>query len=343
MWNELVEKIKAKTREGRELSYSDGAVGITALLDCPLKHELRQKHPDLQADAVEIDDGFVWEKQVKEALEEMFGKSFEEEKVLAMEIEGLKIEGHLDTFVEFEDRVVGIELKAPKWIPLTCVPEEEKMQGNLLIDRERKYTRVNDLYITQARIQRFLLERLYPGKKEEQFIFLKGMAECRGWRKKLYIVYPVEESISEEELKEMVRKFKEDKSPRFPTECESYCEYYRQGLCEGREFAFEDRSYEEQSVEVKNLLKQYRELQGELKTVEAELKKKLKGSILLGNRKIGWVEREVVEIDIDKLLKKIPPSKAEEYLQVKWQKKREIEERFPSAVKEKKKERFWRL
>jgi len=343
MWNELVDKIKAKTREGRELSYSKGAVGITALLYCPLKHELRQKHPDFRADAVEIDDGFVWEKQVKEALEEMFGKSFEEEKVLEMEIEGLKIEGHLDTFVELEDKVVGIELKAPKWIPFTRVPSEEEMEGNLLIDTERKYTKVNDLYITQARIQKFLLEKLYPEKKVEQFIFLKSMAQYKEWRKKLYIIYPVEESISEEELKEMVRKFKEDKSPRFPIECENYCEYYRQGLCSGKEFAFEDKSYDEQSDEIKNLLKHYRELQGELKTIEAELKKKLKGSILLGNRKIGWVEREVVEIDIDKLLKKIPPSKAEEYLQVKWQKKREIEKRFPSVVREKKKERVWRL
>ena len=341
MWSEIVERIKEKVQEGRELEYSEGAVGITSLLYCPLKWELRQKYPDIKPDAVEIDDGYLWERQVKEVLAEMFGKSFEEEKTLELVIEGVKIEGHLDTFVEQKDKVVGIELKAPKWIPLLAVPS---IEGNLLLDEERKYTKVNELYITQAKVQRFLLERLYPEKKVEQYIFLKGMAECGRWRKKLYIVYPVSESITEEELREMVRRFKEDKSPRFPTECESYCEFYRQGICEGKEFAYEDGVWEEQKEEIKALIKEYRNLQGQLKNLEAQLKKKIKGSITVGSRKIGWVEKETVEIDIEKLLRKISLPEAQEFLQVKWQKKKEIEERFGNeVVKEKRTERTWRL
>ena len=345
MWEEVVRRIKEKAKEGRELEYSEGAVGITALLYCPIKHELRQKHPEVQADAVEIDDGYVWEQQVKGVLEELFGKSFEEEKVLELEVEGLKIEGHLDTFVEFEDRVVGIELKAPKWIPLKAFPPEEEIKGNLLIDREHKYAKVNDIYVLQARIQKYLLQRLYPDKKVEQYIFLKGMAEWKRWRKKLYVVYPVYEAVSEEELKELVRKFKEDKSPRFPTECESYCEYYRQGLCKGREFKFEGaKDLSEIDGEIKELLKEYRTLEGELKTVEAQLKKKIKGSIRVGNKVIGWVEREVIVLDEREVLKRLPPEEIPEHFQLNWRKKKDLLERFgEEVVKEIKKERVWKL
>jgi len=344
MWEEVVERIKGKTREGRELRYSDGAVGITALLYCPLKHRFRQEYPDLQADAVEIDDGFVWEKQVKEVLRELFGRSFEEEKVLELEIEGLKIEGHLDTFVEFEDKVIGIELKAPKWIPLKKFVPEKLIEGNLLIDENHEYVKVNDLYITQAKIQKHLLEKLHPNRRVEQYIFLKGMAQWKGWRKKLYIVYPVYESIGEGELREMVRKFREDPSPRFPTECEGYCEYYRQGICEGKEFRYEDASYESLSPEVKELIREYRELQGQLRTVEAELKRKVRGSFRIGNRELGWVERRTEKLDEHKLAKLLPKEQIPEYFYLKWSRKKELIERFgEKIVKGVEVKREWKL
>ena len=345
MWEEIVRRIKEKAKEGRELSYSEGAVGITSLLYCPIKHELRQKHPEVQASAVEIDDGFVWEQQVKGVFVELFGKSFEEEKVLELEVEGLKIEGHLDTFIEFEDRVVGIELKAPKWIPLKAFPSEEKIEGNLLIDEGHEYVKVNEIYILQARIQKYLLHLLYPDKKVEQYIFLKGMAEWKRWRKKLYVVYPIYSAVSEEELRELVRKFKEDRGPRFPTECESYCEYFRQGLCEGKEFRFEEtRDYFTLNDEVKELLREYRILEGELKTIEAQLKKKLKGSVKVGNRLIGWVEREVIVLDEEKLLKLLSPEEIAEHFQLNWRKKKDLLERFgKEVIREVRKERVWRL
>ena len=345
MWQEIVEKIKERARDGRELSYSDGAVGITSLLYCPIKHELRQKYPDIQASAVEIDDGFVWERQVKGVLEELFGKSFEEEKVLELEVEGLKIEGHLDTFIELEDKVIGIELKAPKWIPLKAFPPEKKIESNLLIDEKHEYVRVNDLYILQARVQKRFLDLLYPDKKVEQYIFLKGMAEWKRWRKKLYVVYPIYSAISEEELRNLVKRFKEDKGPRFPTECEAYCEYFRQGLCGGKPFAFERTvNHSELDEETKDLLREYRVLEGQLKTVEAQLKKKLKGSVKVGNKEIGWVERKVVVLDEERLFDLLPKEELSQHFYLNWRKKESLIKRFgKDIVKEERKERVWKI
>jgi len=43
---EVVERLRERASEGRELEYSEGAVGITSLLYCPKKWEFRQKFPE---------------------------------------------------------------------------------------------------------------------------------------------------------------------------------------------------------------------------------------------------------------------------------------------------------
>ncbi len=251
----------------------------------------------------------------------------------------------MDTFVELEDRVIGIELKAPKWIPLKAFIPEDKLQGNLLIDENQEYVKVNDIYVLQAKIQRYLLEKMYPDKKVEEYIFLKGMAEFKRWRKKLYIVYPVYESVTEEDLKELVMKFKEAKGPRSPTECESYCEYYRRGLCEGKEFSFgETKDLSEADEEVRELLKEYRTLEGELKNIESQLKRKLKGCIKIGSKEIGWVEKEVTVLDEEKIIQLLDVHELPEYFQLNWRKKKELIERFGrDIIKEERRERVWKL
>ena len=123
-------------------------------------------------------------------------------------------------------------------------------------------------------------------------------------------------------------------------ECEYYCPYFKAGVCEGKEIAFEDGYIPE---EARRLLKEYRALQSELKNLEFTLKKLIRGSFKSGERRLGWVEREVVEIDVEKLLQKLG-DKAKDYLQVKWQKKGElIQEHGEEIVKERKTERVWRL
>ena len=335
MWKELVDTIREKSKEGRELSYAEGAVGITALVHCPLKWELSKTY-DVEPTAVEIDDGFVWERQVKSALRELYGESFQEEKDLIYEIDGTLIHGHLDCFIELEDEVIGIELKAPKYILLKDIPQFIK---DGLYEDEGLVIH-NSVYLTQAKIQRFIIGRLYPHKQVRQYLFYKSLAKHKSWSQKLYVLSEVKESITEEELKELVRRFHEDKSPRYPNECTSYCVFYREGLCEGREYRLEEEKPQESAFE---LLRYYRTLETELKQVETLLKKAVKGTLKIGGRELGWVKREVVSFDVEKLLKKAG-DKAHEYVYVKPSKKEEILNTFgDEVVKEKREEVIWKL
>ena len=142
-----------------------------------------------------------------------------------------------------------------------------------------------------------------------------------------------------------MRRFREEKGPRFPGECEVYCEYFRQGLCEGKPFAFERTvNHSELDEEVKELLKEYRVLEGQLKTVEAQLKKKLKGSVLIGGKEIGWVERKVVILDEERLFDLLPKEELPQHFYLNWRKRDRLIERFgKDIVKEERKERVWRL
>lgn len=98
MFETLVERIRQESKEGRVLTYTEGAIGITALLSCPVKYELAKEY-EIEPKAVEIDDGFVWERQVKKALKELYGESFQEEKDLIYEVDKTLIHGHLDCFM----------------------------------------------------------------------------------------------------------------------------------------------------------------------------------------------------------------------------------------------------
>lgn len=333
MWKEVIKKIRDKAKEGRELSYMDGAIGITSLLQCPLKWELSQRY-DIKAESVEIDDGFVWERQVKDTFKELFG-SVEEEKDLIYEVDGYRIHGHLDLFVENSDDVIGIELKSPKFLLLREIPKD--IENGLLLD-DCGIVIHNPQYYTQAMIERFLLERLYPEKKVRVFLFYKALCRHRTFSQKLYVVSEVKESIKEEELRELLKKFHEDKSPRYPNECESYCVFYKEGLCEGRAYT-DGKNNDGNALE---LLKEYRALQSDLKLLETHLKKAIRTSLKFGNKEIGWVKREVKELDIKKIL--ALPLNHEEYLTVKWQRKDELIKNFgEELVKEVREEWVWRL
>jgi len=328
MWRELVRLIKEDARREKP-EYTEGTVGITALLYCPIKWELRKKYPEVEANSVEIDDGFLWEKQVKEAVKKLArakNARFEEEKVLSGEVEGLKIEGHLDVFMETEEEVIGIEIKSPKLIILKRIPEEKEIEEGIFYD-EKQEAMISQTYILQAKIQKYFLEREFPDKKVSQYLFLKGLCKKGSWTKKMYVVRPIRESISEEEMKRIVKEFLTNKTPRFEGECTGYCEFFRKGLCEGKEHEGEKQA----DRETLELLKHYYSLKEEMKRIEGELKKRI-SRLKLGNREVGWIEREKVELNVRKILEKLPPEEAENYLTVKWNRKEELVEKLGEEV-----------
>ncbi len=345
-WKEVINKIRQETKEGRELEYKEEEIGVTALLYCPLKHELRKKYPGVSSSAVEIDDGFVWEKQVKSVLQKLYNGHFIEEYELTYKHNGQKVRGHLDCVVKTPSAIVGIELKSPKMLLFREVPpKEELIDGVFLIDEDNRYALHNKVYETQALIQKLILSLHFPDKEVKQYLFYKALCVKGSWSKKLYVLSPVKKSITENELKELLEKFATDKSPRFPGECEVYCEFFREGLCPGKPFSYEESTqYQELPKDVVNLLKEYRALESNMKAIEYQLKKQLKGSIQFGNKEIGWVPKKTLKLDEAKILTSLPTSELKNYFMLKWNKKEELVNKFgKNIVLEEKEERVWRL
>lgn len=324
VFERVVEKLSERASDGRELFYSEGAVGISSLLYCPIKWELRQKFPELKTDSLEIEDGFLFEREFKAVLREMFGDQFEEEKVLPLEVDGLKLEGHLDAFVELSDKVVGIELKHTK---MTFVserfPYRDLSEVPKVIFDENCSVYLPSHYLTQAGMQKFVLERLYPDKEVRQYLFVKTLLKVNGRHKKCYVVREVS-AVSEEEFREAVRKFREERVPRYPWEC-SYCLYKETGLCPGAEWKGEEKT--SLSEELKELLVRYQKLSEELREVKGLLKKEISGTVNWGGRTVGWVEKRRQRWDVPSLVevlkeKGIP---IEDFFSPDWRKYRQLE------------------
>lgn len=335
MWEEVVKRLRRKASKERSLTYQEGAVGITALLSCPVKWELSQKF-DVKSEAVEIDDGYVWERQVKEVFKELFPQA-KEEKDLVYKIDGYTVHGHLDLFVEFENEVWGIELKSPKLLLLKDIPNAENgfyVDDGLVLH--------NPQYYKQAKVQRFLLQELYPDRNVRSFIFYKALCKHKNYLQKLYVLSEVKESVSKEEFKALIKAFHEDKSPRYANECESYCVFHRESLCEGKEFK---PSYiENVDPQTAELLKAYYATKEELKTLENNLKKAISGSFTFGGKQIGWIKRNVVDLDLKKLLTLMSEEDKLKTLQVKWQFKDKLIEKYGQDVIEEQKEVIeWKL
>lgn len=334
MWQEVVRKIRESVKEGRELRYEEGAVGITALLSCPIKWELSQRY-DLEPSAVEVDDGFLWERQVKDAVKSLYGDGVCEEKDLIYEVGDFRLHGHLDILIQGEE-VIGIELKSPKVLLFREIP---KSAGDLYEDKG--IVLHNPLYLKQVRLQRLLLEKLYPDRKVKTYLFYKALCRHGNWSKKLYVVSEIKESMTEDELRELIRSFKEDRSPRYAGECENYCVFYREGLCEGKPYEPKAQTL---TPEIQVLLSAYRELNDELRALESQLKKNLTGFVKVNGKEIGWVKRKSVELDVERLAEVLPRERYPEVFQVKWNKKWELIKNYGSEIVKSEREVLeWRI
>jgi len=64
-----------------------------------------------------------------------------------------------------------------------------------------------------------------------QYLFIKALVKTNGKMKKYYIIRPVEEPISKEELRFYARKHATQSSPIWEWEC-AYCTFNKEELCE---------------------------------------------------------------------------------------------------------------
>ncbi|MGB9874330.1 MAG: hypothetical protein ACPLRS_05110, partial [Hydrogenobacter sp.] len=90
------------------------------------------------------------------------------------------------------------------------------------------------------------------------------------------------------------------------------------------------------------LLRHYRALESDLKTLENQMKKLIKGSIKIGGKEIGWVRKRSVEIDIEKLFRTTP--NAFDYVLVHWKRKEQLLQEYgEELIKDIKETIEWRL
>jgi hypothetical protein len=326
-FRKIAKELSALAREGRELSYSEGAIGITELISCPIKAELRRQYPEISAESIAIDDGFFFEKAVKEVLRRLYGERFEEEKVLPYQIDGLNIEGHLDCFINYDERtVVGIELKHTL---LAFDNSGETPEPLIILEDGSNRVAVNPKYSLQAKIQRKILEELYPDKEVELYIFLKTtLRDRRGRLTKSLVVVPITQSITEEELKRLARAFREDRRPRAAWECR-YCVYKKEGLCEGSPEHSPVLSVENGEL-ISSLLERRQELQTEIGVIEEQLKRLINGTVVWKGKECGWVPKRTVSWNKEALVELLNRNGLNpfDYLMVNGRKARELERRL---------------
>ena len=339
----------------RNLEYREGAYGITELLSCPIKAEIRRELQEagmeLPVESQEVEDGFLYENLVKLALAKRFGDRFEPEKVLPLDLQlddgrVFKIDGHLDCFVAYDDgTVVGVEVKH------TNLNFDNELTGKppqviVLDPNDRSGININYRYFLQAKLQRYCLQKLYPDRKVETYLLVKTQLRTKYKLGKTTIILPVTESVTEEELRNLCSLFLTEKKPRTGWECQ-LCIYRENGYCSGhKETAEVEELVEDRTELISSLLTRRKELLAELKMVEDQLKKLISEPMEWNGQKIGWLPKVSYTYNLPLLAELIKKKglKAADYFQVKSAKVKELEkvlgDEIEKARKMEEKKRF---
>lgn len=284
-FNELADDIRNLVIGDRHLNYNEDEIGITSLLDCPKRVRLRKIHGYPSSDDLAIEEGFLFERVVEKALKKKFGDSLIKELELPYEINGVKLRGHLDFAINLPNKVIGLELKHTILERMPTV--KRKPPKVIFVTPDDKRVKLNPKYIKQARIERFLLEKLFPDKEIEHYLFVKTTIQGAYGFYKSYIVCRIDESISEEELKELAEHFKTKDYPKDPSLCD-YCHFKHINLCKGypKQLVSKRGINITPEPELAELLKRREELISELEAIDNELKKRLKDRYVMFNGKL---------------------------------------------------------
>ena len=317
----IEEAKKSLVQKAQETFNRDGDyIYLHQLLQCPLKTELESKYGELlEPEKVnEIVDGFLTE----DFLTRSSGTSMVNNYlfVSGRAVDGKRIATHVDLFSES----LALEIKTPTFtFPRGEVPVEKEYYT----DEEADLFSIPENYLLQARLQCLLLRDRYPDI--EYFLAVKTTAKVyspdlmRVRMKKVWIVKKVQ-PLTEEEFEEVIRDYlerKEKKLPKWEWECR-YCPFYRNAMCEGRQ--------KEEAVNKEEVLRLYAEYlrkKEELANLENTLRLMLKGrSVQMEGRTIGYVERESVKWNVEKLKEVCEKDELCRFVTINWRRHKEIEE-----------------
>lgn len=334
IFNDLAQEMSEALVEDRHLEYPDGSIGITSLLYCPRKVEFRKKYPDIKSFGLEIDDGFLFEGQVKDALQRKWPTSTIDEFVATYESKngGPNIQGHVDVVVKGKKKMLGIECKHTKILEHN-LPYGAIDRKAIMIDDPDLVRRIyiSDTYIEQAAIQKYLLSK-QQNKPVDHYLFIKTMMMIPGLGyKKIFVLRETTEEYSEEKLERKINQFCTDPHPRFSWEC-PFCAYREAGVCEGINSDSFSRKYSTKDLDEETIeaLDRYQELYEQMVQVDKYLKKALQGKNIElpgksgRKRKFGWMEYTNYNWDLRKAFDLLG-SDILEYLQVNWWKTKDLE------------------
>lgn len=342
--------MRDKSNENRTIDYKSKRLGFTSLLKCPIKHQLKQEHPDVdKAVSVNIDDGFFFEDAFAPFLEKAFGEKvtkIEHDPSVNVTIKGQEISGHPDFIIHFETFTIVLEFKAPVFTHhyLDSDPDFVFPEDEFIFDTHNLVSVFPD-YIEQAEMQKTCSEMFY-NSPVFQCLFLKTTIMFGGKYKKVYILKPVEKGMSVDDIAKKVDDFHKKKEPRHPWEC-WLCAYKKKGLCDKTpkwggpsEGILENQAF---------LLDKYSYLSTELQVTLQHLKNEMRDlTVMPDGTHAGWVTGETMEVNFERAYKHLGPSLFE-YLEVPevkhdifWQKIKEIEE-SGKKVTRKSKERVFKV
>jgi len=129
--------------------------------------------------------------------------------------------------------------------------------------------------------------------------------------------------MTDEEWSELVEDYlrrKEKGQPKWEWECR-YCPYKQYGICAG-----EKKEVQIDNEEIKRLYMEYQKKNEELSNIERELRLRLKGkSIEINGKEIGYIEKESIKWDLEKLKKVCEKDDLYRFVMINWRKNKEIE------------------
>lgn len=196
-------------------TYTDNALGITALLYCPLKYHYRQSdfHSN-QYSSLEILDGFDFEHTIKTILQTHYDAI--DEYVVEYRYKDTKIEGHLDVYVPKLN--VALELKNMRLIKSKMLPAD-----TIIFNPSEYGIEITQSYLKQAGIQKTLLD-YHTNKTNQVFLVVKTTLIDQSWKSKKVLIIQEAPEVSLEEINQLIDLFHSEKRPRYPWECK-LCPY----------------------------------------------------------------------------------------------------------------------
>jgi len=265
------------------LNRNDNIIHLTELLYCPYKKTLKQKYPDIQNINLDILEGYRFE--------ELIPKIFANCKISHNKTYKIKIDNEIIAFTPdfvINDSVV-IECKNTSYIYFT-----KAIDDWLIVDNEN-IAIVPKQYITQLMLYLTLL------KLDLGYLFILSNTRINNKLSKVLVIKEVKNQLTIDDVRNLIKAFKEDIKPRYEWECK-YCQFYN--VCDN-EHKFNTSSINidsENNLDI--LLDEYmlaksnlNEYKNKVKVLEAKIKQTLNDESYENDKYKVIIEKRKIKVE----------------------------------------------